>query len=164
MLERSVYVAHGLPGIVVALSLVFLGVTVARPLYQTTPMLALVYAVLFLPLGVGSVRASVEQSPVALEEMAHSLGRGRAGVLFGVTLPLAAPGIAAGTALVLLAAMKELPATLLLHPTGMETLAMSVWSDTAVSRYASAAPAALALIVLSTVPTWILTRTSRRLT
>ncbi|MGI9578758.1 MAG: ABC transporter permease [Microthrixaceae bacterium] len=163
LLERSVYVAHGLPGIVVALSLVFVGVTIARPLYQSTPMLALAYAVLFLPLGVGSVRASVEQSPVALEEMAHSLGRGRAGVLFGVTLPLAAPGIAAGTALVLLAAMKELPATLLLHPTGMETLAMSVWSDTAVSRYASAAPAALALILLSTVPTWILTRSSRRL-
>ena len=162
ILERSVYVAHGLPGIVVALSLVFVGVTVARPLYQTTPMLALAYAVLFLPLGVGSVRASVEQSPVALEEMAHSLGKGRAGVLFGVTLPLAAPGIAAGTALVLLAAMKELPATLLLHPTGMETLAMSVWSDTAVSRYASAAPAALALILLSTVPTWMLTRSSRR--
>jgi iron(III) transport system permease protein len=145
LLERSVYV------------------TIARPLYQTTPMLALAYAVLFLPLGVGSVRASVEQSPVALEEMAHSLGKGRAGVLFGVTLPLAAPGIAAGTALVLLAAMKELPATLLLHPTGMETLAMSVWSDTAVSRYASAAPAALALILLSTIPTWILTRSSRRI-
>jgi iron(III) transport system permease protein len=163
LLERSVYVAHGLPGIVVALSLVFVGVTIARPLYQTTPMLAVAYAVLFLPLGVGSVRASVEQSPVALEEMAHSLGKGRAGVLFGVTLPLAAPGIAAGTALVLLAAMKELPATLLLHPTGMETLAMSVWSDTAVSRYASAAPAALALILLSTIPTWILTRSSRRI-
>ncbi len=163
LLERSVYIAHGLPGIVVALSLVFVGVTVLRPLYQSTPMLALAYAVLFLPLAVGSVRASVEQSPVALEEVGHSLGRGRFGVLTRITLPLAAPGIAAGTALVLLAAMKELPATLLLHPTGMETLAMSVWSDTGVGRYAAAAPAALALIVLSTIPTWILTRASRRI-
>ena len=63
LLDRSVYVAHGLPGIVVALSLVFVGVTIARPLYQRTPLLALAYAVLFLPLAVGSVRASVEQSP-----------------------------------------------------------------------------------------------------
>lgn len=163
LLDRSVYIAHGLPGIVVALSLVFVGVTVARPLYQRTPLLALAYAVLFLPLAVGSVRASVELSPVGLEEMGHSLGRGRWGVLCHVTLPLAAPGIAAGTALVLLAAMKELPATLLLHPTGMETLAMSVWSDTTVGRYAAAAPAALALILLSTVPTWMLTRASRRI-
>ena len=96
-------------------------------------------------------------------DVAATLGASPARVLLRVALPLAAPGIAAGTALVLLAAMKELPATLLLHPTGMETLAMSVWSDTAVSRYASAAPAALALILLSTIPTWILTRSSRRI-
>jgi iron(III) transport system permease protein len=160
-LERSVYVAHALPGIVVALSLVFVGVTVLRPLYQSTPMLAMAYAVLFLPLGVGSVRASVLQSPVELEEVGTSLGRGRWGVLRRVTLPLAAPGIGAGTALVALAAMKELPATLLLHPTGMETLAMSLWSDTTVGRYAAAAPAALVLILLSSVPAWALTRRSR---
>jgi iron(III) transport system permease protein len=163
LLDRSVYVAHALPGIVVALSLVFVGVTVARPLYQRTPLLALAYAVLFLPLAVGSVRASVEQSPQALEDVANSLGRGRFGVLTRITLPLAAPGIAAGTALVLLAAMKELPATLLLHPTGMETLAMSMWSDTSVGRYAAAAPAALALLLLSSLPTWVLSRASRRI-
>lgn len=159
-LERSVYVAHGLPGIVVALSLVFVGVTVLRPLYQSTPMLTLAYAVLFLPLAVGSVRSSVLQSPVQLEEVGHSLGKGRWGVLFHVTLPLAAPGIGAGTALVMLAIVKELPATLLLHPTGMETLAMNLWSETTVGRYAAAAPAALALMLLSSVPTWILTRTT----
>lgn len=163
LLDRSVYVAHALPGIVVALSLVFIGVTVARPLYQRTPMLALAYSVLFLPLAVGSVRASVEQSPQALEDVAGSLGRGKVSVLTRVTLPLAAPGIAAGTALVLLAAMKELPATLLLHPTGMKTLAMSMWSDTSVGRYAAAAPAALALLLLSSLPTWVLSRASRRI-
>jgi iron(III) transport system permease protein len=163
LLERSVYVAHALPGIVVALSLVFVGVTVLRPLYQSTPMVAGAYAVLFLPLAVGAVRASVEQSPVALEEIGHSLGRGRVGVLWRVTLPLAAPGIAAGTALVLLAAMKELPATLLLHPTGMETLAMDLWSKTSVGRYAAAAPAALALLLLASLPTWVLTKASREI-
>lgn len=159
-LERSVYVAHGLPGIVVALSLVFVGVTALRPLYQSTPMLTLAYAVLFLPLAVGSVRASVLQSPVQIEEVGHSLGKGRWGVLFRLTLPLAAPGIGAGAALVMLAIVKELPATLLLHPTGMNTLAMNLWSDTAVGRYAAAAPAALALVLLSSVPTWVLTRTT----
>lgn len=162
-LEGSVYVAHALPGIVVALSLVFVGVTLVRPLYQSTPMLAMAYAVLFLPLAVGSVRASVAQSPASLEEVGHSLGRGRFHVLTRVTLPLAAPGIAAGTALVLLAAMKELPATLLLHPTGMETLAMSLWTETSVGRYAAAAPAALTLLLLASVPTWVLSRASREL-
>ncbi|MEZ5239374.1 MAG: ABC transporter permease subunit [Microthrixaceae bacterium] len=162
LIERSVYVTHALPGIVVALSLVFVGVNLLRPLYQSVPMVALAYAVLFLPLGVGSVRASVEQSPLVLEEVAHGLGAGRWRVLARITLPLALPGLASGSALVLLAAMKELPATLLLHPTGAETLAMNVWSDTAVGRYAAAAPFALALLLVAVVPTWILARTSRR--
>ena len=160
-IEGSVYVTHALPGIVVALSLVFVGVNLLRPLYQSVPMVALAYAVLFLPLGVGAVRASVEQSPVVLEEVAHCLGAGRWRVLARVTLPLALPGLASGAALVLLAAMKELPATLLLHPTGTETLAMNVWSDTAVGRYASAAPFALALLLVAVVPAWLLARTSR---
>jgi iron(III) transport system permease protein len=59
--------------------------------------------------------------------------------------------------------MKELPATLLLHPTGMETLAMDLWSKTSVGRYAAAAPAALALLLLASLPTWVLTKASREI-
>src|SRR5690606_34671443 len=43
-LERAAYLAHSLPGVVVGLSLVFFGVTVALPFYQTTWLLALAYA------------------------------------------------------------------------------------------------------------------------
>ena len=38
------------------------------------------------------------------------------------------PGLAAGAGLVLLSTMKELPATLLLAPTGFDTLATRIWS------------------------------------
>ena len=57
-----------------------------------------------------------------------------------MTLPLAAPGIGAGAALVLLTCMKELPATLLLRPTGTDTLATSLWTQTGVAAYGAAAP------------------------
>ena len=74
-----------------------------------------------------------------------------------VTLPLAAPGVAAGTALVLLTIMKELPATLLLRPTGANTLATSLWTETGVAAYAAAAPYALALVAVAVVPTlWLM--------
>jgi iron(III) transport system permease protein len=75
-------------------------------------------------------------------------------------VPLTLPGIGAGAALVFLAAMKELPATLLLRPTGTETLATRLWSATGVGRYAEAAPYALLLVVLAAIPTWVLVQRS----
>ncbi|MBC7270835.1 MAG: iron ABC transporter permease, partial [Streptomyces sp.] len=110
-LERTAYLAHSLPGVVVGLSLVFFGVTVALPFYQTTWLLALAYATLFLPLGVGAVASAASQAPRSLEEAAAALGRSPAQVFRRVTLPLTLPGIGAGAALVFLTAMKELPAT-----------------------------------------------------
>jgi iron(III) transport system permease protein len=161
-LEQSTYAGHALPGIVVALALVFFSVNYAYPLYQRTPVLVLAYTVLFLPAAVGSVRASVAQAPPALEEMARSLGRSPGRVLRDVTLPLAAPGVGAGAALVFLTCMKELPATILLRPTGMETLATELWSQTGAGQYAGAAPYAALLIVLAAVPTYLLGSRRRR--
>jgi iron(III) transport system permease protein len=160
VLEQATYAGHALPGIVVALALVFLGVRYAEPLYQRTPLLVAAYAVLFLPAAVGAVRASVAQSPPVLEEVARSLGRSPAAVLRSVTLPLAAPGVAAGGALVLLTCMKELPATLLLRPTGVDTLATELWTQTGVGAYAAAAPYAALLVLLAALPTYLLGRWS----
>ncbi|MGD8150638.1 ABC transporter permease [Ornithinimicrobium sp. Y1694] len=158
LLERAAYLGHSLPGVVVGLSLVFFGVTVALPLYQTTWLLALAYATLFLPLGVTAVASAASQAPPSLEEAAASLGTSPASVFGRVTLPLTLPGIGAGAALVFLTAMKELPATLLLRPTGMETLATRLWGATGIGRYAEAAPYALVLVALAAVPTWIIVR------
>ncbi|MGH3736067.1 MAG: ABC transporter permease, partial [Micromonosporaceae bacterium] len=130
----------------------------AYPLYQTTAMLALGYGVLFLPLAVASVRSAAGQSPPALEEVARSLGHGPWHVLRTVTLPLTAPGIGAGAALVFLTCVKELPATLLLRPTGVDTLATELWTKTNVAAFAGAAPYAALLVLLSAVPTWLLAR------
>ncbi len=161
-LERATYLGHAVPAIVVALSLVFFTVRYAFGLYLSVPLVIFAYAVLFLPLAVGAVRASAAQSPPVFEEVARSLGRAPRQVLRTVTLPLAAPGIAAGTALVFLAAMKELTATLVLHPTGMDTLAIRLWSETSTRSYAAAAPYAALLMLVSVIPTYLLGRDRRR--
>lgn len=156
LLERLSYLPHALPGVVVGLSLVFLGINVLYPLYQSVWLLALAYAVLFLPLAVGAVAAAAAQAPPHLEQVARSLGRRPWTVFRTITLPLTAPGIGAGAALVFLTCMKELPATLLLRPTGMETLATRLWTHTQVVQYAAAAPYAALLVVIAAVPTWLL--------
>lgn len=156
--ERASYAGHALPGIVVALSMVFLSLRFAFGFYQRTPVLIAAYTVLFLPLAVGAVRASVSQAAPVLDDVARSLGNNPLQVIRRVTVPLAAPGIAAGAALVFLTCMKELPATLLLRPTGMDTLATELWTETSVGAYAAAAPHAALLVLLAAVPTYLLGR------
>lgn len=160
--ELAAYAGHALPGITIALALVFVGVRLVPGIYQRTPLLVVAYAVLFLPLAVGAVRAGIAAAPRALEEVARSLGRGRLAVFVLVTMRLALPGIAAGAALVFLTATKELPATLLLRPTGMDTLAAEMWSRTSVGAYGGAAPYAAMLVVVAVVPAVLLDRALRR--
>ncbi len=98
------------------------------------------------------------QASPALDEVARSLGKRPLGVMRTVTAPLLAPGVAAGTALVFLTCMKELPATLLLGPTGFETLATRVWSTTSIGAYGDAAVPSVLLVVAAALPTWLLSR------
>ncbi len=156
--ERSAYVGHALPGIVIALSLVFFSARYTAGLYQRLPVLVFAYLVLFLPLAVSAVYSSAMQAPPVLDDVARSLGRTPAAVLRTVTGPLVAPGVAAGAALVFLTCMKELPATLLLGPTGFDTLATRVWSSTSAGAYGEAAVPAVVLVLVAAVPTWLLSR------
>ncbi|MDE2844238.1 MAG: iron ABC transporter permease [Chloroflexota bacterium] len=152
LLERITYVGFALPGIAVALGLVFFGANFARLLYQNLTLLIFAYVVLFLPAAVGTVRSSVLQVNPRVEDAARSLGRTAPQVFASITLPLVRPGLLSGAALVFLLTMKELPATLILRPTGFPTLATSIWSAASEAFFAQAAAPALLLILASSVP------------
>jgi iron(III) transport system permease protein len=152
ILERISYSAFALPGMVVALALVFFGANFARPLYQTMVLLLLGYLILFLPQVVGALRAALLQLSPSLEHAARTLGRGPLAVFRTITLPITWPGLAAGAGLVFLTAMKELPVTLMLAPLGFRTLSTSVWSAVSEAYFAAAAAPALFLILLSSLP------------
>jgi iron(III) transport system permease protein len=157
LVERLTYVGFALPAVVLALSLVFFGANYAPALYQTLGLLIFAYVVHFLPQAVGTTRAALLQARPSIEEAARSLGRGPLHVMRTVTIPLARSGIVAGAALVFLTTMKELPATLLLGPTGFGTLATQVWSASSEAFFARAAAPALLLILLSAPPLYLLT-------
>ena len=162
LIERAVYPANALPGIVVALALVTISIRAVPSLYQTLPVLIAGYTILFLPRAVVSARATLELAPPVLDDVATSLGCSRAGAARRVTLPLMLPGLAAGMALVALAVGTELTATLLLSPIGTSTLATEFWSRASAVEYGAAAPYALALILLSVPATWLLGRAAVR--
>ncbi|WP_249423933.1 ABC transporter permease [Nocardioides coralli] len=161
LIERSTYVAHALPGIVVALAFVTVSLQVVPIVYQTTLLLLAAYAVLFLPRAVVSVRAGLEQAPLVLDDVARSLGTGPLATARRVTLPMIAPSLGAGAALVFLAIATELTATLMLSPIGTDTLATSFWSASSDLRYGAAAPYALLLVLISVPATVLLMRRER---
>ncbi|UVK85934.1 iron ABC transporter permease [Pseudomonas sp. B21-051] len=162
LLEGCNYITSSLPGIVVALALVTVTIHFARPIYQTTITVLLAYLLMFLPRALVSLRAGFAQAPVELENIAQSLGRSPVRALWLITVRLAAPGAAAGAALVFLAITNELTATLLLAPNGTHTLATGFWAMTSEIDYAAAAPYALLMILLSLPLTAILYHQSRR--
>jgi iron(III) transport system permease protein len=161
-LEACNYVIGSLPGVVVALALVTITVRVALPIYQTSVNLLLAYAIIFLPLALISLRTSIAQAPVELEETAASLGRSPGQALWLVTMRLAAPGAAAGMALVALGITTELTATQMLAPNGTQTLTTAFWAYSSEIDYAAAAPYALIMVLFSLPLTWLLYVQSKR--
>jgi iron(III) transport system permease protein len=149
--ERASYIGFAMPGIVIALSLASFGANYLPAFYQTLGLLIFAYAVLFIPLSVGTIRSSLLQVSPRVEEAARSLGLGGGRVLLAVTMPMAKAGLLTGAALVMLTVMKELPATLLLSPIGFKTLATQVWSSTEAVIFSQAAAAALILVGISTL-------------
>ena len=158
-LERSTYLVLAMPGVVVGFALAyFTEHYTAGAGYQTAPLLAICYAIMFFPLALTGVKAAVARSPASLDEMARSLGLNRVATLRRVTLRLAGPGLAAAFCLVFLSVVTELTATLLLIPTGMQTLATQFWQYETDGSYAQAAPFALVMIAIAAVPSYVLGR------
>ncbi len=151
-IERLSWSGYALPGIVVALALVYLGANAIPWAYQSTGMLIFAYSILFLPQAIGAVRSSLIQVTPSLEEASLLLGAQRFTTFRKILLPLLRPGLGAGAGLVFLTTMKELPATLLLSPTGFSTLATRIWNSTSEGFLGRSAGSALALVLLSSVP------------
>ena len=110
------------------------------------------YLVRFLAVGSQSVEASLARIPRSLDEAARSLGARGARTVRAIHLPLARRGLLVAGTLVFVDVMKELPATLLLRPFGLETLAIVTWRRTAASLWIEAAVPALALALAGLGP------------
>jgi iron(III) transport system permease protein len=151
-IERSGYLTRAVPGVTMALALVFFATRYAIGIYETSTLLVAAYALLGFPLALVCVKSSVVQLPLALVDVGRSLGRRPPSVFLRVAVPLLAPGLIAAFCLVLLETLTELTATLVLAPIGVQTLATQFWAFQQNIDYASAAPYALGMIVLAVVP------------
>ncbi len=141
---------YALPGVIVALGIIFIFNTYIPGLYNTALLLVVAYVVQFLPQAMQYGDASLSLVSPRIDETARSLGHPPWKVLWKVIVPLVSPGLLAGGALV--SAIKELPATLILRPPGFDTLAVRVWVESSEAIDHMAAPAALLVVLVSVVP------------
>ena len=161
-LERLAYLAYAIPPLAYALAWIFFSLRTLPFLYGTLALLVLALALHFLTESLGPVRSALAQVPPRLEEAARTLGDTPTRAFFRVTFPLLWRGAAAGGSLAFIGAMKELPITLLLAPTGFSTLATRVFGYTQEAMFAEAAPIALLIVGLSAAFVGVLLWNERR--
>lgn len=151
-----------LPGPVIALGVLTFILAVFAPLYGGLVALLMALVIRFLPLAVQSQEASLQQLTPSIEQAGRSLGAGPFENLRRVVLPMIRGGMASAWVLVFIDTMKELPATLILRPTGFDTLPVRIWIEASEETLELAAPAAL-MLVLGTLPAlWLMMRGDKK--
>jgi len=159
VIEKISYAGYALPGVIVALGMIFVFNQFLPFFYNTVGVVVLAYIIRFLPKSMQAQDSAFKQISPNLDDAARSLGCSPASVMRKITLPLILPGSLTGGALVFVSCMKELPTTLLLRAPGMDTLAVRVWIEAGEYLYDSAAPAALLILLVSVIPLkWMLSK------
>jgi len=120
------------------------------------------YLVRFLAVSLQTVDATLTKIPPSLDDVARSLGANVSRVLRRVHLPLLRSGLLTALILVFVEVMKEMPATILLRPFGLDTLAVEVWKRTSEAMWQEAAVPALAIVAAGILPVLLAVRLSAR--
>ncbi len=177
-IERGASLGYAVPGTVLAIGLLLVvgpldgwladaleavGIGSGLLLLGSGAALIYAYAARFLAVSAGNIEAGLGRVAPSLDHAARTLGRSPGAVLRQVHLPLIRPALAAGALLVFVDCMKELPATLLLRPLNLETLATTLYAEAARGTYEEGAIAALIIVAAGLLPVMLLARVGRDL-
>lgn len=164
---------YALPGIVLGVGLLavvgaidrFVAPWLGSGLLVGGTAVAVVYAycVRFFAVAQHGLEASLKRISPSMDASARTLGAGQFEVLRRVHWPLLRPSIATAALLVFVDCMKELPATLVLRPFNVDTLAVVAYNFAADERLAEAAMPSLVIVLVGLLPVTVLARSFRRI-
>ncbi len=169
---RIAGLGYALPGTVLALGLLiplaafdnwldglvraWLGISTGLLLSGTLLTIVVALSVRFLAVAHGTLEAGLERISPNLDAVARTLGETALSSLWRVHVPLLLPALATAALLVFVDAMKELPATLLLRPFGVETLSTHVYALASLEQVEAASVGAVAIVLVGLVPVLLL--------
>lgn len=148
----------GLDNIVADLARRWFGAETGLLLIGSGAALVIAYVVRFLTIGMGGVESGLARVSPRIDDAARGLGARGPEILRRLHWPLARGATAAAALLVFVDGLKELPATLLLRPLNLETLATTVYGHASRGAFEDGALAALLIILAGLYPAMILTR------
>ncbi|MBE0690937.1 MAG: iron ABC transporter permease, partial [Anaerolineae bacterium] len=167
-LTRMSTMGYALPGSVIAAGVLLTIAPVDHQLHDwlgtglllTGSIVGLMYAyvVRFMAVAHKSVESSMDKVKPSMDEAARTLGARPLDILRRIQAPLITNGVLVALILVFVDAMKELPATLLLRPFGMDTLGIWAYMLAAESFWQAASIPALTIVVVGLIPVLLLMR------
>lgn len=177
-LSRVAGLGYAVPGTVLALGLLvplaafdnlvadaarrWLGVNPGLLLIGSGAALVLAYLVRFLAIAVSGVESGLSRISPRIDDAARTLGASAPQVMRQMHWPLARPAVAAAALLVFVDCLKELPATLLLRPLNVETLATTVYGHASRGAFEDGALAGLLIVLAGLYPAYRLARAGGR--
>lgn len=116
-----------IPGLVMAVSLIFVYLRFPLPIYGTLWILFIVYVTRYMPYASRYATTSISQISGELEESAQMSGAGWLDTFRRIVLPLMAPGLLAGWVYVMIVSVRELSSSILLYSQGTEVFSITIW-------------------------------------
>ena len=121
-------------------------------------LMVVAYSARFMAAALNAYDSGMATIPHHYDAIGRSLGQSGPRLLWRVHLPVARASVLTALLIVFVDAMKELPATLILHPFNFQTLAVQAHRLAADERLAEAAVPSLVLVAFGLVPVAILCR------
>jgi iron(III) transport system permease protein len=141
-----------------AAGLALVGVHAGTLLSGSSAALVLAYMLRFMAIPANTLEAGYGRIPYSVDDAARGLGAPDTALAWRLHVPLLMPAGAGAALLVLIECMKELPATLLLRPLNVDTLATAIYAEASRGTYEDGAVAALAIVLVGLVPVILLVR------
>jgi iron(III) transport system permease protein len=138
----------GIPGLIMGVALLFTYLRVPLPIYGSLWILLIAYITVFLPYGITYASSAMYQISGELEESGRVSGASWWTIFRRITLPLLMPGLIAGWTFIVLLAVRELGASLLLYSPGREVLSIVIWEEWADGQLVELAALGVVMIVM----------------
>ncbi|WP_336098721.1 ABC transporter permease [Roseovarius sp. CH_XMU1461] len=125
-------------------------------------LMVLAYMARFMAAALNAYDSGMATVPAHFDAIGRSLGQSGPRLLWRVHLPVARSSVLTALLIVFVDVMKELPATLILHPFNFQTLAVQAHRLASDERLNEAAVPSLALMAFGLIPVLILCRSIGR--
>lgn len=129
LLDNLATLPLAIPGLVIGVSVLFVGLRSPLPVYGTLWIMLIAYMIKYLPYGMRYASTSMAQVGSELEESAAVSGATWWQQFRRITLPLVMPGVLSGWLYIFMVSMRELSSSLLLFSPRNEVLAVVIFEQ-----------------------------------